>query len=82
MSILQVTTVFATKLKSFTIVPLLKRLPAENRVWKKVLNASRPNKVRTTHETAQYGSCYVVPVMPYCVPQKQERKNVTVQGTG
>ncbi|XP_058651319.1 muscular LMNA-interacting protein isoform X2 [Onychostoma macrolepis] len=31
----KVTTVFATKLKSFTFVPLLKRLPAENRVWKK-----------------------------------------------
>ncbi|RXN27316.1 muscular LMNA-interacting isoform X1 [Labeo rohita] len=31
----KVTTVFATKLKSFTFVPLLKRLPAENRIWKK-----------------------------------------------
>ncbi|XP_073690375.1 uncharacterized protein mlip isoform X2 [Garra rufa] len=40
----KVTTVFATKLKSFTFVPLLKRLPAENRVWKKVLQTSRPNK--------------------------------------
>ncbi|XP_050981279.1 muscular LMNA-interacting protein isoform X3 [Labeo rohita] len=40
----KVTTVFATKLKSFTFVPLLKRLPAENRIWKKVLQTSRPNK--------------------------------------
>ncbi|KAK2896361.1 hypothetical protein Q8A67_010849 [Cirrhinus molitorella] len=40
----KVTTVFATKLKSFTFVPLLKRLPVENRVWKKVLQTSRPNK--------------------------------------
>ncbi|ROL44269.1 Muscular LMNA-interacting protein [Anabarilius grahami] len=40
----EVTTVFATKLKSFTFVPLLKRLPVENRVWKKVLQTGRPNK--------------------------------------
>ncbi|XP_051772841.1 muscular LMNA-interacting protein isoform X4 [Ctenopharyngodon idella] len=40
----KVTTVFATKLKSFTFVPLLKRLPVENRVWKKVLQTGRPNK--------------------------------------
>ncbi|XP_042592017.1 muscular LMNA-interacting protein isoform X2 [Cyprinus carpio] len=40
----KVTTVFATKLKSFTFVPLLKRLPVENRVWKKVLQGSRLNK--------------------------------------
>ncbi|XP_026080518.1 muscular LMNA-interacting protein isoform X2 [Carassius auratus] len=40
----KVTTVFATKLKSFTFVPLLKRLPVENRAWKKVLQTSRPNK--------------------------------------
>ncbi|XP_043090513.1 muscular LMNA-interacting protein isoform X3 [Puntigrus tetrazona] len=40
----KVTTVFATKLKSFTFVPLLKRLPAENRMWKKVLQASKPSK--------------------------------------
>lgn len=78
MSILQVTTVFATKLKSFTFVPLLKRLPAENRVWKKVLKASRPNKVRTTLETAQYGYCYVY----HTVSLKNMRKNITVQGTG
>jgi len=42
---LQVTTVFATKLKSFTFVPLLKRLPVENRIWKKVLQAGRANQV-------------------------------------
>lgn len=54
---LQVTTVFATKLKSFTFVPLLKRLPVENRIWKKVLQAGRPNQVRNTLETAQYGFC-------------------------
>ncbi|XP_016112276.1 uncharacterized protein YMR317W isoform X5 [Sinocyclocheilus grahami] len=40
----KVTTVFATKLKSFTFVPLLKRLPVENKVWKKVLQARKPNK--------------------------------------
>ncbi|XP_016310839.1 uncharacterized protein LOC107664706 isoform X2 [Sinocyclocheilus anshuiensis] len=40
----KVTTVFATKLKSFTFVPFLKRLPVENRVWKKVLQTSRPSK--------------------------------------
>ncbi|XP_056116135.1 muscular LMNA-interacting protein isoform X2 [Rhinichthys klamathensis goyatoka] len=40
----KVTTVFATKLKSFTFVPLLKRLPVENRIWKKVLQAGRPNQ--------------------------------------
>ncbi len=74
MSILQVTIVFATKLKSFNFVPLLKRLPADNRVWKKVLKASRPNKVRTTHEPAQYGSCYVCHTVSL--------KNITVQGTG
>ncbi|KAK7140747.1 hypothetical protein R3I94_013125 [Phoxinus phoxinus] len=39
----KVTTVFATKLKSFTFMPLLKRLPVENRIWKKVLQAGRPN---------------------------------------
>lgn len=76
MSILQVTTVFATKLKSFTFVPLLKR--SENRVWKKVLKASRPNKVRTTLETVQYGSCYVC----HTVSLKNMRKTITVQGTG
>ncbi|XP_056327357.1 muscular LMNA-interacting protein isoform X2 [Danio aesculapii] len=37
----KVTTVFATKLKSFTFVPFLKRLPAENRVWKKVFQTNR-----------------------------------------
>ncbi|XP_051506847.1 muscular LMNA-interacting protein isoform X2 [Myxocyprinus asiaticus] len=45
----KVTTVFATKLKSFTFVPLLKRLPNENRVtvnWKKALQTSWPNKTR------------------------------------
>ncbi|XDV50953.1 hypothetical protein PO909_019917 [Leuciscus waleckii] len=43
----EVTTVFATKLKSFTFVPLLKRLPVENRIWKKVLQAGRPNQGRS-----------------------------------
>ncbi|XP_051945644.1 muscular LMNA-interacting protein isoform X2 [Xyrauchen texanus] len=45
----KVTTVFATKLKSFTFVPLLKRLPNEHRVtvnWKKALQTSWPNKTR------------------------------------
>ncbi|XP_067278169.1 muscular LMNA-interacting protein isoform X2 [Pseudorasbora parva] len=40
----KVTTVFATKLKSFTFVPLLKRLPVENRVWKKIFQTGRPKK--------------------------------------
>lgn len=41
----KVTTVFATKLKSFSFVPLLKRLPVENRAiptWTKVLQSSKP----------------------------------------
>ncbi|XP_073776593.1 muscular LMNA-interacting protein isoform X5 [Danio rerio] len=37
----KVTTVFATKLKSFPFVPFLKRLPAENRVWRKVFQTNR-----------------------------------------
>lgn len=76
MSVLQVTTVFATKLKSFTFVPLLKRLPVENRVWKKVLQTGRPNKVRNTLETARYGSCKC---MPSCVTQKRGNEHDTTQ---
>ncbi|XP_016422448.1 uncharacterized protein YMR317W isoform X2 [Sinocyclocheilus rhinocerous] len=49
----KVTTVFATKLKSFTFVPLLKRLPVENKVWKKVLQARRPNKTSQEPEDTE-----------------------------
>lgn len=76
MSVLQVTTVFATKLKSFTFVPLLKRLPVENRVWKKVLQTGRPNKVSNTLEMARYGSCKC---MPYCITQKRGNEHDTTR---
>lgn len=75
MSVLQVTTVFATKLKSFTFVPLLKRLPVENRVWKKVLQTGRPNKVILLRWLG------MVPVnVCHIVSLKKEETNMTLLG--
>ncbi|XP_056616000.1 muscular LMNA-interacting protein isoform X2 [Triplophysa dalaica] len=49
----KVTTVFATKVKSFSFLPHLKRMPFENKVtpnWKTSLQSSGANKCQTSRE--------------------------------
>ncbi|TRY65238.1 hypothetical protein DNTS_014050 [Danionella cerebrum] len=60
---MQVTTVFATKLRAFTFVPLLKRLPVENRVWKRVFQTNRAKETGDSEKSMEQEGVYKAEVI-------------------